>query len=831
MKKLFLKLVLVVIGSFIGITGSAQCPAITCPSNITVNNDAGNCGAIVNYTAPVGNDPCTTGSQTFNFTGGLQTWVVPVGVTSVTVDLYGAQGGGALGGNGGRAQGTIAVVPGQTLNIHVGGQPTTQLGPGGYNGGGSTTVLPCGPNTGNSFPGGGASDIRIGGNTLNDRVVVAGGGGGQGWTNGAGGLGGGTTGGDGAASWIAGTHGKGGTQSAGGLGGFYTGNSQSSPSGTFGVGGDSGPINTYCTGGAGGGGWYGGGAGYVSAGGGGSSYITGLTSASTTAGVRTGNGQVIISYAGVPVTTTQTAGLASGSTFPVGTTTNTFSATNGFGTVTCSFTVTVVDAENPTISCPGAITINTDAGQCTSTASIGTATGLDNCGTPTITNNAPSSFPIGNTTVTWTATDASNNSVTCTQVVTVVDVENPTISCPGAITINTDAGQCTSTASIGTATGLDNCGTPTITNNAPSNFPIGNTTVTWTATDGSGNIDTCHQIVTVVDAENPTIVCPTNITVSNDSGMCDAIVTYTAPVGTDNCTGVSTVLSSGLASGSTFPVGVSTITYVVTDAANNQDSCSFTVTVNDTTNPTVSCPANVTTCNPIVNNIGSTSSDNCTGETVSYTLSGATTGTGTGDASGTSFGVGLTTVTYTVTDASNNQDSCSFTVTVNPLPSVAIASFSPDTVCETDPAINLPVGTPASGTYSGNGVVGTTFDPNTAGVGVHYVVYSFTDSNSCTNMDSTMIVVESCVGIDENGTLTGVNIYPNPTSNNLTIDLGVLFTEVNLTLTSVEGKIVYQENSVTTSKVSVDMSNNSKGIYFLRVEANNKYKVYKIVKE
>jgi len=287
---------------------------------------------------------------------------------------------------------------------------------------------------------------------------------------------------------------------------------------------------------------------------------------------------------------------------------------------------------------------------------------------------------------------------------------------------------------------------------------------------------------------------------------------------------------AGLPSGSVFPVGVTTNTFVAT-VGMNTDTCSFTVTVNDTTNPTVNCPANVTTCNPIVNNIGSTSSDNCTGETISYTLSGATTGTGTGDASGTSFGVGVTTVTYVATDASNNQDSCSFTVTVNPLPSVAIASFSPDTVCETDPAINLPVGTPASGTYSGNGVVGATFDPNTAGVGVHYVVYSFTDSNSCANMDSTMIVVESCVGIDENGTLSGINIYPNPTSNNLTIELGVLSTEVNLTLTSVEGKIVYQENNITTNKVSVDMSNNSQGIYFLRVEANNKYKVYKVVKE
>ncbi|WP_337134506.1 HYR domain-containing protein, partial [Staphylococcus aureus] len=105
------------------------------------------------------------------------------------------------------------------------------------------------------------------------------------------------------------------------------------------------------------------------------------------------------------------------------------------------------------ITCPADITINTDAGLCTSTSSNGTATGTDNCTSPTITNNAPASFSIGNTTVTWTSTDAAGNFVTCDQIVTVVDNENPTITCPADITINTDAGLCTSTSPIGTATG------------------------------------------------------------------------------------------------------------------------------------------------------------------------------------------------------------------------------------------------------------------------------------------------------------------------------------------------------------------------------------------
>lgn len=237
---------------------------------------------------------------TFNYTGAVQTYVVPPCVTQVVVNASGAQGGGPNGGMGGNAVATIPVTPGNTLYVYVGGQPTIQLGPGGFNGGGATLALPCGGGS-DGYPGGGASDVRSSTN-INDRMIVAGGGGGGGWSSGLGGAGGGTNGSDGAASWIAGTHGKGGTQSAGGLGGYYTGNSQSAGSGSLGQGGDAGPPNTYCTGGAGGGGYYGGGGGYVSAGGGGSSYISypGSTSTSTTAGTRSGNG--IITITSVPGT-------------------------------------------------------------------------------------------------------------------------------------------------------------------------------------------------------------------------------------------------------------------------------------------------------------------------------------------------------------------------------------------------------------------------------------------------------------------------------------------------------------------------------------------------
>jgi hypothetical protein len=335
-----------------------QCPDITCPSDTVLDNDPGVCGAVVNYTAPVGVDLCAGGADTFNLTGTEQTWIVPPGVTSVDIAAWGAQGGAdgtVLGGLGGFATGTLAVTPGQTLYIYVGGQGTNGPGsgqncnlPGGFNGGGPTGATCCSNAGAGAGAGGGASDVRIGGNTLNDRAIVAAGGGGSG-SNLAGANGGGLVGDNGGT--YNGVTATGGTQTAGGqAGGTFFPNHTCSPAtdGVFGIGGD-GDGND---GGGGGGGWYGGGGGANNSGGaGGSSYIGGVTGGSTTTGVNSGDGYVILNWVGggTGVTTAQTAGMASGSTFPVGVTTNTYMATDGIDTVTCSFTVTVNETNPVTI--------------------------------------------------------------------------------------------------------------------------------------------------------------------------------------------------------------------------------------------------------------------------------------------------------------------------------------------------------------------------------------------------------------------------------------------------------------------------------------------------
>jgi hypothetical protein len=124
-------------------------------------------------------------------------------------------------------------------------------------------------------------------------------------------------------------------------------------------------------------------------------------------------------------------------------------------------------------------------------------------------------------------------------------------------------------------TATDNCGTPSVQLiSGPASgavFPLGTTTVTYRATDASGNTADCSFTVTVTenaDTEDPVISnCPANISVSNDAGNCGAIVSWTPPTASDNSGSVN--LTSNFEPGSFFPVGTTLVTYTATDAAGN----------------------------------------------------------------------------------------------------------------------------------------------------------------------------------------------------------------------------------------------------------------------
>jgi hypothetical protein len=236
--------------------------------------------------------------QSFGYTGSVQEFVVPEGVTTLTLQTVGGQGGGSNscvggdngpqddGGLGGYARGKLAVNPGDIVHVYVGGQGlvgTDQAEEGGWNGGGD------GGDWGGG--GGGASDVRLTLDDLNSRVVVAGGGGGGNTgcpEHGSGGSGGGLDGEDGDNGGQAFTPGGGGGQANGGAAG------ENGSAGDFGMGAN--PLGSSYHFAGGGGGWYGGGSAYAAGAGGGSSYIGGVIDGVTEVGKGSGNGSVTISW-------------------------------------------------------------------------------------------------------------------------------------------------------------------------------------------------------------------------------------------------------------------------------------------------------------------------------------------------------------------------------------------------------------------------------------------------------------------------------------------------------------------------------------------------------
>ncbi|MFN8165954.1 MAG: HYR domain-containing protein [Bacteroidia bacterium] len=256
-------------------------------------------------------------------------------------------------------------------------------------------------------------------------------------------------------------------------------------------------------------------------------------------------------------------------------------------------------------------------------------------------------------TYSYTVTDDLGCQASCSSTINVVDNVFPTInSCPSNISLNT-SGACNAIATWTAPTASDNCAGVTLTSNYNSGdaFPIGTTTVTYTATDASNNVSTCSFTVTVADNENPVITCPANMSVSADAGQCGAVVNF-AVSATDNCS--ATVVSTP-ASGSFFALGTTTVTSTATDASGNT-TCSFDVTVSDNENPVITCPQ---TCryrqmqvSAVVVNFAVSATDNCSATVVST------------PASGSFFALGTTTVTSTATDASGNTSTCSFDVTV-----------------------------------------------------------------------------------------------------------------------------------------------------------------------
>ena len=219
----------------------------------------------------------------------------------------------------------------------------------------------------------------------------------------------------------------------------------------------------------------------------------------------------------------------------------------------------LTDTTAPVVTAPADLTVEATA--VLSTVEIGTATATDNKdAAPSITNNAPAAFPLGTTTVTWTATDAAGNSDTAEQKVTVVDTTAPVLTVPADI--QKEATDVTTPVDLGTASATD-IFPVTVTNDAPAAFALGTTTVTYTATDANGNSSTATQIVTIVDTTAPVLTVPADVTVI----LTGALTQVNLGVATATDIFGATVTNNAPADG--FKIGTTVVTYTANDPNGN----------------------------------------------------------------------------------------------------------------------------------------------------------------------------------------------------------------------------------------------------------------------
>ncbi len=282
-------------------------------------------------------------------------------------------------------------------------------------------------------------------------------------------------------------------------------------------------------------------------------------------------------------TTSLMGGLGSGAFFPVGTTLEIYTVTDAAGnTDQCTIMITIEDNEAPSISCPSNIQVVSDPGQCGTNVNYVVPIGTDNCPgavTEQTQGRSPNTFfPVGTTLQTYLVSDAAGLTNECSFMITVVDNESPSITCPENIEVSTDPSQCGAIVSYPSVFGTDNCpGAVSMQMQglgSGASFPVGTTVEAFTVTDAAGLTDECSFMITVLDDEDPIINCPPTRTLT-----CNPIIPspdLTLATATDNCRSVMVTVQEGQIEflNSYFS---RTDQYTARDLAGNIDNCSYTI--------------------------------------------------------------------------------------------------------------------------------------------------------------------------------------------------------------------------------------------------------------
>lgn len=394
-------------------------------------------------------------------------------------------------------------------------------------------------------------------------------------------------------------------------------------------------------------------------------------------------------------------------------------------------TVTITDTTKPVLTAPPSKTIAATGQNTIVSLGLATATDLVD-GTVAVSSNAPATFPLGTKEVTWTATDSRGNSATATQLITVSDGEGPTITAPESITI--EANGTTTAVDLGSAVASDVVdGALVAVADKQGPFALGSHTVTWTATDSSGNEATAQQTVEVKDTTAPTLTAPANKNVEAFALL--TTVSLGVPVITDvvDVAPIATPDKTG-----PFDVGMHTVEWTVTDASGNTSTASQTIVVSDNTSPEVTAPESITkeaSGTQTEVSLGSAS----TTDLVDGVLIATPSVTGP-------FTVGLHIVTWTATDNANNVGTGAQTITVEYTTAPSLQVPGGLTVAATGENTRVDLGA-AEATDLVDGVITATNDASpTFTVGTHTVTWTVTDASGNKATNTQLVTVSDSDG-------------------------------------------------------------------------------------
>jgi hypothetical protein len=276
-----------------------------------------------------------------------------------------------------------------------------------------------------------------------------------------------------------------------------------------------------------------------------------------------------------------------------------------------------------------------------------------------------------------------------------VDTTNelPVIACPAPIVLDVQT-NCSAFYTVSIPNATDDGEIDTVygvrSDGLPLNaaYPIGVTTITWTAKDNLGSTVSCTQPITVADTQKPILICAQNIALNTDNVLTGLqLLNLQAPATSDNCTQSVTVTarrSDGLDISDLFPIGTTFITWIATDDAGNKDSCQQVITITLEVPKFAVAPEDAIRCEVPSGNY-TTPPATLTGQaivySITYAVTGATNRTGTGLNASGFYNPGTSTVTWTIKDITGDEQTVSAQVIVNQSASAIITAETGDLFC------------------------------------------------------------------------------------------------------------------------------------------------------